>query len=80
MNVNISEAGKNIELNTNAEVNNIEAILSNDIKDRINTFIKKYQIDKEAQILGFENLYYRKKKEYNKNINFETNVDIKIAN
>ena len=80
MKVNISEAGKNIELNTNEEVNNIEAILSNDIKDRINTFIQKYQIDKEAQILGFENLYYRKKKEYNKNVSFETNVDIKIAN
>ena len=80
MNVNISEVGKNIKLDTKEDVKSVENRLENVLKDRINDFVSNYQIDKEFQILGIKNLYYRKKKEYNKYNAFETRVKIDIAN
>lgn len=80
MNVNISEVGKNIKLDTKEDVKSVENRLENVLKDRINDFVSNYQIDKESQILGIKNLYYRKKKEYNKYNAFETRVKIGIAN
>ena len=80
MNVNISEVGKNIKLDTKEDVKSVENRLENVLKDRINDFVSNYQIDKESQILGIKNLYYRKKKEYNKYNAFETRVKIDIAN
>ena len=80
MNVNISEVGKNIKLETKDEVESIEEKLNNVIKEKVNAFVEKYQKEKEIQILGFKNLYYRKKKEYINNTNFETNINIGLAN
>lgn len=80
MEVNISEVGKAISLESKEKVREVENILENEVKDRVEDFVRKYQIERGVQILGFENLYYRKKKEYPQNVEFNTNVDISIAN
>lgn len=80
VNLNISESGTNIELNTDEEIEEVSLKVEEELKSRIETFIYKCQNVYNVDIIGFENLLYRKKVENTEDVKVETEVSVKISN
>ncbi len=61
--ITITQTGKNVMINSKEEIDNIENQLEEKVNEDINSFMNNINNNYDVDIMGLENLYYRKKKD-----------------
>lgn len=77
-NTNITQIGKNIELNSEDAIEETIKKLNEEVNDKIYNFYNKIKNEYKTDILGLGNLLYRKKNNLYKEENYLDKIDIKV--
>lgn len=86
VNANITQTGKNIKLNDEEAIKNIQNKLEEEINKKINEFYRKIKDEYKVDILSLGNLLYRKKNklfenpDYLNSLNLNVDTKVKIVN